>query len=54
MNTNMIIKLAVAGGLVFAGMKYAGMAQNKAIGTALVAVGASALVRNVPIVNQYV
>lgn len=54
MDKNMIMKLAVAGGLVFAGMKYAGMGQKKAIGTALVAVGAGALARNAPVVNQFV
>lgn len=54
MNQALLIKLAVAAGLVYSGMKYGGLDTKKAIGGALVALGAASLVRSAPIVNQYV
>lgn len=54
MNKSMLIKLGVGLGLAYAGWKYGGMAQKTVIGTAMVAVGAAAVVRQVPVVNQYV
>ena len=48
----MYIKLGVAAALMFAG--YKGYGKKPVINAALMAVGVSSAVKNVPVVNQYV
>ena len=52
MDTQKIIRLGVAAAMVYAGWK--GYGKKAVVNTALIAIGSTALVRNVPVVNQYV